>query len=103
MIVVSDTTALSTLYLIDRLDLLKQMFGQVIIPQAVFDELLELELSGYDINIFKKADWLIVKDANHHHLISELQKELDLGESEAIVLALEKMADYLLIDERKAP
>lgn len=39
MIVVSDTTPLISLLKINRIDLLEKLFGQVLIPQAVFDEL----------------------------------------------------------------
>ena len=39
MIVVSDTTPLISLLKIDCIDLLEKLFGQVLIPQAVFDEL----------------------------------------------------------------
>lgn len=39
MIVVSDTTPLISLLKIDRIGLLEKLFGQVLIPQAVFDEL----------------------------------------------------------------
>ena len=39
MIVVSDTTPLISLLKIDRIDLLEKLFGQVLIPQAVFEEL----------------------------------------------------------------
>jgi predicted nucleic acid-binding protein len=101
MIVVSDTTVLSTLFLMGRLDWLEQLFGQVIIPQSVFNELLELESFGHDVSVFKKASWFVVESASNQQLIADFSKELDLGESEAIVLALEKKADFLLIDERK--
>ena len=47
MIVVSDTTALSSLYLIDELDWLGVLFKKVVIPKAVYNELLELESAGY--------------------------------------------------------
>ena len=39
MIVISDTTPLISLLKIDRIDLLEKLFGQALIPQAVFDEL----------------------------------------------------------------
>ena len=40
MIVVSDTTPLISLLKINRIDLLEKLFGDVLIPQAVFDELM---------------------------------------------------------------
>lgn len=39
MIVVSDTTPLISLFKIGRLDLLEKLFGEVLIPRAVFSEL----------------------------------------------------------------
>ena len=39
MIVVSDTTPLISLLKIDRIDLLEKLFGNVLIPQAVYEEL----------------------------------------------------------------
>ena len=101
MIVVSDTTALSTLYLINRMEWLGSLFGQVLIPEAVYAELLELEAAGHDLQVIRTADWLRVLPVKNLQLVSELQQGLDVGESEAIVLALETQADYLLIDERK--
>lgn len=39
MIVISDTTPLISLLKINRIDLLEKPFGDVLIPQAVFEEL----------------------------------------------------------------
>jgi len=39
MIVVADTSPLNYLVLIDEIDLLPAIFGQVLLPQAVFQEL----------------------------------------------------------------
>ena len=101
MIVVSDTTALSTLYLINQIEWLSTLFGQVLIPDAVYEELLELETNGHDMTLMKEAKWLVVQSVKDQPLVTELRQDLDQGESEAIVLALETKADYLLIDERK--
>jgi hypothetical protein len=43
MIVVSDTSPIGSLILIERLELLPAIFGQVLIPEKVFKELLVLE------------------------------------------------------------
>ena len=39
MIVISDTTPLISLLKINRIDVLEKLFGDVLIPQAVFEEL----------------------------------------------------------------
>lgn len=101
MIVVSDTTAISTLYLINRLEWLEALFGQILIPQAVHAELIELESAGHDLQVIRKADWIKVHEVKNRQLVEQLLQNLDIGESEAIVLAMETQADYLLIDERK--
>lgn len=101
MIVVSDTTAISSLYRIGKLDLLQLLFHEIILPNAVFEELTALETFGYDIAVIKNADWIQVKHATNQALIFKLSEILDLGESEAIALAQEIGADLLLIDEKR--
>lgn len=62
MIVVSDTSPISSLYLIGRLDLLPAIFGKIIIPEMVWSELLVLESNfGYDLSVFKTATWLEIR------------------------------------------
>ena len=53
MIIVSDTSPLSNLFIIQRLDLLQQLYGKIIIPEAVMNELLELEKRGIDLSSIK--------------------------------------------------
>lgn len=101
MIIVSDTSPISELLVIGRLDLLVQIYGKVIIPQVVFDELLALENYGYNLQALKEASWLEITAPANRQLVAKLSEELDKGESEAIALALELNADYLAIDEKK--
>ena len=101
MVVISDTTAISNLYKIGKLDYLQLLFGKVIIPVAVFAELKELAQIGYDISSIINSKWIIVAEVGESKLLTELLLELDEGESEAIVLAKEKHADYLIVDEKK--
>lgn len=56
---------------------------------------------GWDIQPFKEAEWIEVKTPADWTIVSQLSKSLDNGESEAIALALELKAEYLLINERK--
>lgn len=98
MIVVSDTSAISNLFQIDQLDLLKKLYGEIIIPETVRGELEELEKQK---KIIEKNPWIRIEQPLNQALIENLLEDLDLGESEAIVLAIEKSADYILMDERK--
>lgn len=48
MIVVSDTSTITGLLVLDKIKLLKQLFGQVLIPSAVYQELNFLSNYGYE-------------------------------------------------------
>jgi predicted nucleic acid-binding protein len=91
MIVVSDTSPITTLIQIGRVDLLHKLYGEVLIPEAVRDE---LSMSHRSLPGFFQC----VAVANRR-AVEKLLEELNPGEAEAIVLAKEKNADVLLIDE----
>lgn len=93
MIVVSDTTAITSLLKVGRVELLAELFRDVLIPAAVRDELLRYHA---DLPAFLQVR--IVQQAAE---VQQLCAELDRGESEAIVLATEASADALLIDEKR--
>ncbi len=102
MIVISDTSPISSLFLVGHIHLLPKIFGRVIIPQEVFSELLILETGfDHDLSKLKNAPWLEVGQVKDLETVKRLKKVLDDGESEAIVLAKELEADYLLIDEHE--
>lgn len=86
MIVVSDTSPINYLVLIDEIELLTQLFGQVIIPQAVLDE---LQKEGTPDVVKNWADncpvWLNVRNATK----IDQTIALGAGEREAISLAEE--------------
>lgn len=96
MIVVSDTSAISNLFQIDLLDLLQQLYGGVIITPAVQRELYAIPSQR---KIAEAFSWIDVINPSNQQLVAELLVKLDLGEAESIALALEKRADYLIIDE----
>lgn len=102
MIVVSDTTPISELAKVSYLNLLAELYGQVIIPQEVYAELTTGAHPA--ANIVPQLGWLEVHSVMSYERLRALQKSanLDLGESAAIVLAEELRADQLLIDERPA-
>jgi predicted nucleic acid-binding protein len=99
---VSDTSPISNLAYIGRLDLLREQFSELFIPEAVQTELLNLPVPSIRkvIDDAKRAGWLKTRPATNAALISLLMVELHAGEAEAIALALEMKADRLLLDER---
>ncbi len=102
MPVVSNTSPLLNLAIIDQLDLLRRQFGEILIPKAVLEELrVEEILPGSDhLGEALVAGWLQVREVNNPSLVQLLQRDLDRGESEAIALALLLDADWIILDER---
>lgn len=103
MIVVSDTTPIISLLKINRLDLLEKSFGEVLIPNAVYEELTADQRFMEEAIMVKEASYIkSVPVLNHEAVrILRLATGLDQGESEAIVLTDEREADILLMDEAK--
>ncbi|MBD2579471.1 DUF3368 domain-containing protein [Oscillatoria sp. FACHB-1406] len=98
MIVVSDTSPINYLLLIDRIDLLPQLFQQIIIPDVVRDEMLApLAPPVLQQWITNPPPWLIVQPVSGVDATLSL---LDPGEQAAITLAQTLPADLLIIDER---
>ena len=100
MIVVSDTSPILSLALIGRLELLRDLYGTITIPDAVRSELLTTEQSG--AREVAQVDWIITRPIEYDVVLKLLLREVDRGEAEAIGLALQSNADILLVDERKA-
>jgi hypothetical protein len=101
MQVVSDTSPLSALAIIGRLGLLREQFGLIRIPWAVWIELKRLENNLAKQALEQACDegWLQVQETTKRSLVDVLCATLDMGESEAIALACEWPAGLLLIDE----
>jgi hypothetical protein len=92
MIVVSDTSIVTSLIQIGHLALLQKLHGKVLIPRAVHQELVRSHTV--------LPEFLEVREILDRGMVARLEAELDLGEAEAIVLAKESRADLLLIDEK---
>ena len=103
MIVVSDTTPLISLLKIKRLDLLEKLFSTVHIPRGVFDELTVKKEFENEAQQIRECDFIHIHDVNAQavNLLRRATK-LDLGESEAIVLADTIKADLTILDDGNA-
>lgn len=101
MPVVSNTSPLLNLAIIDELRLVREQLGDIMVPTSVVSELrVDSEMPG--AAVLRQAleeGWLHVEQVEQHSFVRALQRELDAGEAETIVLALERDASLLLIDE----
>ncbi len=101
MIVVSNTSPLVNLAVVGQLDLLRQLYGRVVIPQAVRDEIVIGGAGQPGAVEVERLDWIETRQASNLTAVASLQLQVDQGEAEAIALAVELKADLLLLDERK--
>lgn len=104
MPVVSNTSPVLNLAVIGQLDLLAAQFNTILIPEAVQKELHlnEDRLGVQAIRTAIEAGWLRVMPIQNDAFKQVLARELDEGEAEALVLALETKAERILLDEREA-
>ncbi len=102
MIVISDTSAILNLARIGRLEILRTLFNEVVIPSAVFAELTTYEAELGGVIGFAAIPWLTRASATNVDRVRELATQLDPGEAEAIALAFEREAALLIVDERRA-
>jgi len=101
MIVVSDTSPISNLALVGNLDILQQLYGSIVIPQAVVQEIAAVAPRLIGTQDILALDWVHSRPITDQMLVASLELERDRGEAEALVLAVELNADLLLIDERR--
>ena len=98
MILIADSSALIALSICHSLDLLESLFGEVQVPQAVFDEVTisqkseSIELAGY-----LKGKVKAVETNRYVYL----DAYADAGETEAMILYKQIDADWLLIDDKR--
>lgn len=100
MIIVSNTSPISSLIIIGEISLLQQIYPKILIPPAVHSELTRLPALQPTMISLLEAGWLETKAPTNLQLLDTLNQTLDLGEAEAIALAVQLSADRLLIDER---
>lgn len=100
MTIVSNTSPISNLAKVRQINLLQQLYKTVIIPIAVHQELLDERAGEIVITTVQSATWLLIQPVQNQELVNVLRNFLNLGEAEAIALAIEINATRLLIDER---
>lgn len=96
--IISNTTPIITLLSISKLDILKDIYGKIIIPQAVYNEIEEGKNKAFYTDL-SKIEWIEIKQIKDREPLKYIY-DLDKGEAEVIVLANELKADLVIIDEK---
>lgn len=98
--IISNSSPIIHLAKIDQLDLLRDFFGELLIPEAVYEECIP---KARDVVArIKQVSWLRVLPVTNQHLVKLLNSEIDRGEAEGIALALENQASLILLDDADA-
>ncbi len=100
-IVMANTSPIFYLHRLDCLDILRKLYGRIIIPQAVVNELEAGKRVGEDVPEIKDYEWIIVKEVNVPSFISIIT-DLGQGEAEVLALACEEKDTLVIIDDALA-
>ncbi|MBN2445033.1 MAG: DUF3368 domain-containing protein [Spirochaetales bacterium] len=102
MIYVCNTTPIIAFSKIGYIELIREVFGTIIVPEAVFKELTEYGQERPGANEILNADWVTIEKVKNKEYVDFLKTSLDNGEAEVIALAYEKKAFLAIIDEKIA-
>ena len=97
-LVIADAGPIFSLAVINKLDLLNDLFDEILIPLAVWEEITADKSTDFypAATIFFKNKVKKIQGINHLTFI------MDYGESESVVLYMEQKARFLLVDDKKA-
>ena len=97
--VIVNTTPIIALADIGHLDLLRRMYGQIIIPSAVCQEVLSEPAKTL---IKDNNEWILVREIHDNTQKKMYRARLHDGEVEVMILAQEEQADLVILDDNAA-
>ncbi len=105
--ILSNSSPLMYLGKIEKLDILKILFKEIIIPKQVFEEVV---LKGKEERFFDalkvedsiKEGWIKIEEIDIDEEMNQLANEIDIGEMALISLAKKLRPSLLLIDDASA-
>jgi hypothetical protein len=103
--VISDSSTLIHLSAKGHLSLLRKLFGELVVPTAVWKEVVEQGQGRpgvEEVETARREGWVHVETVSNELLLRSLKQELDEGEAQVIALAVESRADLVLLDESEA-
>ena len=99
----ANSSVLIALGSLGRLDLLERRFPEgIVVPAAFWHEVVETGAGRAGAVAVASAKWITVEAVRDESRVQEFFRDLDLGESEALALAMEKSAAIVLLDEKDA-
>jgi predicted nucleic acid-binding protein len=103
VIVVSDTSAICYLVLIEEVEVLARLFGEILIPASVRSELAALG-APEEVRAWIQAPppWLRVRTVEPGLVQGDPDLDLHAGEREVLALASELAADLVILDDKAA-
>ena len=95
--VVSNTTPIISLLKIGKLEILKNLYGNIYISNGVFNE-IEAGKNKIFYKDLSQVAWIFIQDIKNKKAIDYFL-DLDKGEAESIILASEIDEDLIILDE----
>lgn len=92
MKVVCNSSTLIALARINRLDILEKVVKSLIIPSAVYDDIVIKGTGRPGTAEIREAKWIEKRNVSDTELVTRLNSILGLGESEAIALVLKRLS-----------
>ena len=100
--VIVNATPLIALCHVEQLSLLRKLYGEIDIPQAVYDEISAKEDSVCRKEIERSLEWITIRKVKEDGRKQLFKAQLHAGEVEVMMLALEQNADVAVIDDKCA-
>lgn len=102
MVVISNSSPIIHLATIGRLHLLEGLYSRILVPEKVYLECTDAVHCRNEVDLISQSSWIKRHSIEDDRLFKLLYSEIDAGEAEALVLALEQKADLLLLDDQEA-
>lgn len=101
--IISNASPLIGLARIEKLDILRKLWSEIVIPEAVYRETVIRGSGKHGADIIEDAcrEWIQVVSVKNRSEVEALQAMLDEGEAEVVTLGQEMDADLVLLDNRE--
>lgn len=100
--VIVNSTPLIALCHVNQLNILRQLYGEITIPKAVYDEISVKEESVCKKSVDEALGWIHIQEIQNQMAKTMFKSQLHDGEVEVMILAMEQQASVVVIDDRNA-